>query len=119
LTAHHGLAHGVACGFTLPALLDFNLAADDGRIVAAARAAGCATTAELRARIVALLEAFGVDAVLRRHGIGAAAIGRLAGEMLQPGRADNNLRPATADEARTIALAAGEYLPALRRGGDV
>lgn len=119
LTAHYGLAHGVACSFTLPALLDFNLAADDGRITTAARAAGCATTAELRATMVALLEAFGIDALLRRHGIGAAAIARVAGEMLQPGRADNNLRPATVAEAQAIAGAAGAYLPALREGGDV
>lgn len=119
LTAHHGLAHGLACSFTLPALLDFNLAADDGRIAAAARAAGCASTADLRARIVALLEAFGMDALLRRHGIGAAAIARVAGEMLHPGRADNNLRPATVADARAIAVAAGDYLPVLREGGDV
>lgn len=119
LTAHHGLAHGVACSFTLPALLDFNLAADDGRIAAAARAAGCASTADLRARIVALLEAFGVDALLRRHGIGAAAIARVADEMLHPGRADNNLRSATPADVRTILAAAAAYLPALREGGDV
>ena len=40
---------------------------------------------------------------------GAAAIARVADEMLHPGRADNNLRPATAADVRAILAAAAAY----------
>lgn len=31
LTAHFGVPHGLACAFTMPAVLKHNLVADDGR----------------------------------------------------------------------------------------
>ncbi len=112
LTAHYGLPHGLACGFTLPAVLDFNAAADDGRIARAAVAVGCGSIAGLRRSLVAVLHAVGTDDLLRRHGIDGEKLTRLVPEMIYPGRADNNLRPATPDDVRAIMQATGDYLPA-------
>lgn len=111
LTARHGLAHGLACGFTLPALLDFNAPADDGRLLRAAQAAGCASLGELHTRLVALLDAVEMDAILVAHGLNAARLQELAEEMINPARAGNNLRPAGLAEVRRILAAVGNYLP--------
>ena len=32
ITMHYGVPHGLACGFTIPAILRFNSIADDGRL---------------------------------------------------------------------------------------
>ncbi len=153
LTAHFGVPHGLACGFTLPAILDFNVAADDGRLARLATAIGCGDLAGLRARLVGLLGALGVDELLSGRGLALLChvplkkapqksvtqwvtlpmriqaptdlrlntvmldgekMERVAAEMILPGRADNNLRPATLDDARGILRATGEYLPSCR-----
>jgi alcohol dehydrogenase len=38
VTAHFDVPHGIACSFTLPSILAFNAASDDGRLQEAARA---------------------------------------------------------------------------------
>lgn len=116
LTARYGLPHGLACGFTLPAVLDFNAVADDGRLARAAAAVGCGSIAGLRQRLVAVLDAVGTDDLLRAHGIDGERISRAVPEMIWPGRAGNNLRPATHDEVRAILQATGDYLPSCRVG---
>ena len=95
LTARFNLAHGIACSFTLPALLRFNAEADDGRLQDLARALGCATVEELAAQLEMLLRELDVAASIRACMPQDADAMALVGEMLTPGRADNNLRPAS------------------------
>lgn len=95
LTARFNLAHGIACSFTLPALLRFNAEADDGRLQDLARALSCATVEELAAQLEMLLREVGVAESIRACMPQDADAMTLIGEMLTPGRADNNLRPAS------------------------
>lgn len=95
LTARFNLPHGIACSFTLPALLRFNAEADDGRLQDLARALGCATVEGLAAQLEMLLRELGAAASIRTCMPQDADAMALVGEMLTPGRADNNLRPAS------------------------
>ncbi|HEX9370547.1 MAG TPA: iron-containing alcohol dehydrogenase, partial [Roseiflexaceae bacterium] len=100
---------GLACGFTLPALLEFNAACDDGRLATLARQLGAGTVEALREALQRLLEALGVKRLLGRYLASADDLIDRAPEMLTPGRADNNLRPAqAADVAAILAVSLGE-----------
>ena len=106
LTARFNLAHGIACSFTLPALLRFNAEADDGRLQDLARALGCATVEELAAQLEMLLRELDVAASIRACMPQDADAMALVGEMLTPGRADNNLRPASTVDVGQLLQAA-------------
>lgn len=94
LTAHLGVPHGLACGAFLSGVLAYNAAADDGRIAAAAQALGHADAAGLAAVLEDLLARIGLPQELAAHGVTRAAAESLAGEMITPARAGNNLRAA-------------------------
>ncbi len=82
LTSHHGVPHGLACSFTLPAIID-HLAAS-----------GCVLPLDptLLARVRILLRRFDLPERIRRL-IGADGLGRVASGMITPGRADNFILP--------------------------
>lgn len=94
LTAHLGVPHGLACGAFLAGVLAYNRAADDGRIAAAARALGHGDAAGLAAALDTLLARIGLPGELAAHNITRDAAEGLAGEMITPARAGNNLRAA-------------------------
>ena len=115
ITARFGVPHGLACSFTLPALLEFNAALDDGRLAEIAGRVGLASLSALRYRLERLLAMLGVTRMLRRYIPSRAALLDLAPQMLTPGRSDNNLRPAGVEQVRAI-LAATDFcaMPALK-----
>jgi alcohol dehydrogenase len=114
ITAHLGVPHGLACGLALPAVLEFNAAADDGRLARLAATVGCGTAAELGRRLAGLLAVLGIDGYLGKYRVDLGRLAELAPEMIDPARAGNNLRPAGVAEVRGILRAAGGYLPACR-----
>jgi phosphonate metabolism-associated iron-containing alcohol dehydrogenase len=93
LTAEFGLPHGLACGFTLPSLLEFNLRHDDGRLAALARALDVASAEALVKVLRDLLAQCGVPERLRAYLPAPAAVTALAGDMLGSARANNNMVP--------------------------
>jgi alcohol dehydrogenase len=99
ITAHLGLAHGLACGLVLPAVLAYNLETDASALT---DAVGVSDSSELVAQVRRLYEDLGVAQTI------GAVIGfqpdlrALADQMLTPGRADNNIRPADLDDVRRI-----------------
>jgi alcohol dehydrogenase len=102
LTAHFGLPHGIACSFTLPALLEFNAQADDGRLADLARALAASDVRTLAQQLTALFRVLGVDDLFRRHVGDRTRALDLISEMVTPGRADNNLREASARDISPI-----------------
>jgi len=102
ITARYGVPHGLACGFTLPAILEFNAAEDDGRLAGIAAYLGLASVQVLREVLRRLLEALGAHQALREYIPNRAALLELAPRMLTPGRSDNNLRAATVEDVRQI-----------------
>ena len=102
LTAHLGVDHGVACSFALVELLRFNSAVDDGRIKALALAVGADGVEELAMMLDELLSILGAGRVLAASGVTPDSLAALVGEMFTPGRADNNLRPATEGDVKSL-----------------
>jgi phosphonate metabolism-associated iron-containing alcohol dehydrogenase len=102
ITAHHGVPHGLACGFTLPEILRFNGASDDGRLAALSRGLGFGSVEALAKALEQLLLAVGAPGRLRAYCADPAVLTRLTGEMTTPGRADNNLRAVDESAMRSI-----------------
>ncbi len=110
LTLSFGIPHGLACGFTLPAVLEFNAQADDGRLAQLAKAMGFHSVLLLRDALQELLVETGTETLLKRYVSWIDDLARLAPQMLHRGRADNNLRPANLHDVRQILAAAGAAL---------
>jgi alcohol dehydrogenase len=105
LTARFGLRHGLAVSFTLPDVAAYNLVTHPGRIQSIAEAFGVRTGEELPDALRAWLSALGVYQEVRRH-IDVRRVGELGLGIITPGRADNNIRPATAADAHALLYAA-------------
>src|SRR5690606_29258934 len=119
LTARFNLPHGIACSFTLPVLAAFNAAADDGRLHDLARATGFDDFTALGDGLRELFRATGVLDILRSCIPEIRVIAGLSGEMITPGRADNNLRPVLGTDldmvlAKVIAEVENNFQPAGR-----
>lgn len=95
LTAHFGIPHGLACAFTMPAVLAHNLPADDGRFDPLAKALGVRHATELLQLFEQLNQSLGVREVVKQYIPNLTALLALQDEMFTPGRADNNLSPVT------------------------
>jgi alcohol dehydrogenase len=102
LTANFNLPHGLACSFTLPALLTFNADVDDGRLTHLARGVGYAGTDDLAVALTTLFERLDVGKILARYLPDRASIVALSDQMFTPGRAENNLRHAAEDQVNKL-----------------
>ena len=115
ITAHFGVPHGLACALVLPAVLEFNLEADDGRLASAAHRAGLHDAEGLLDAVVALFRELGVAELVTPYLPGMDALGAIADEMLTPARSDNNLRVAVEEDVRAILGRTNELIGAGRR----
>ena len=102
LTASFNLPHGLACSFTLPALLAFNSESDDGRLTDLARGVGYADTEDFARGLSGLYERLGVGEYLARYLPDRSSIMALSDRMFAPGRAENNLRQASEEQVRAL-----------------
>lgn len=110
MTIYYGLPHGLACGFTLPAILDFNLAADDGRLASLAETLGFSSCEHLKGRISGLFVEVGVADLLNRYISNLDDLIPLAPEMLNATRSTNNLRDADVSDVAEILRTSWETL---------
>ena len=118
LTAQFGVPHGLACSFTLPAILEFNAADDDGRLLTLARRTGGEDVAALGRKLHQLFQQVALDASLQPYRLDLRRMIALKEQMLTPGRADNNLRPATFEDVAQILARAAESFPAISRAAN-
>lgn len=102
LTMEFGLPHGLACSFTLPALLRFNARADDGRLAELAASVGFSGTADFARGLESLFDAVDMAGHLAEWIPGRGQALALTERMFTPGRADNNLRQASPDDVRDV-----------------
>jgi alcohol dehydrogenase len=102
LTGHLGVPHGLACSFSLPAVLEFNAQQDDGRLARIAGNAGLTGPDGLIDQLLALYADLGVWTALRRYISDPSVLLDHRDEMYTPGRADTNMRAATPDSIDAI-----------------
>lgn len=102
ITARFGVPHGLACAFTLPAVLRWNIPIDDGRLSALARHLECSSAEELSFRIEDLLRQLDVSRSLRGYISDPACLLNFVSEMITVGRTENNLRAVTESELRRL-----------------
>src|SRR4029453_2776306 len=107
-TAHHGVPHGLACSFTLGQVARFNMEQSAERLLPIAHGLGCAP-AEVPEVIEAWFDELQVGPAVLRY-ISPATVDGLGDGIITRARAANNLRAATAAEARGLARAALERL---------
>lgn len=92
ITAHFGVPHGLACAFTMPAVLRQNLQAEDGRFAYAAQAlTGCSNLDGFVACFDYLHELLQVRERVEEKVPNLGELLSLEAEMLARGRAANNL----------------------------
>jgi alcohol dehydrogenase len=93
ITAHLGLDHGLACAMNLPAVVAFNAEVAPVAVAPIARALGGNAPEDAVTAILGLYTELGVADLIRERVRSIDRVRPLVGEMLTPGRADNNLRP--------------------------
>lgn len=105
LTAHYGVPHGLACAFTMPAVLRHNLAGDDGRFqrLASHLAPGGSDAYSSLLHCFDTLHArLGIAERVRAMVGSFEALIALESEMFTPERVDNVLRPVDNRAVRRI-----------------
>ena len=98
ITAQFGMPHGLACSFTLPELIRFNGEHAADRIQLIAKTLGELGVDETAQRLETLFMEWRVPGHVRRY-VGEHPVTNLRDRLLAPGRASNNIRAATAEDA--------------------
>lgn len=102
ITMRYGMPHGLACSFTLPAILEYNAGADDGRLLETIQALGFNSGADFRESLLEMYRKMGVRNLVERYVKNTDELLLLAPQMFTPGRADNNLRGVNAEQLCAI-----------------
>lgn len=116
LTARYGIPHGLACSFMLPALFEYNMVTDDGRLATLVEELSLKNWAELHRQLLELLLALGVPQRMREYLAEPADSLALVPQMFTPGRADNNLRAVEAADIADLLTSAFGGLGMLKLG---
>lgn len=92
LTAHFGIPHGLACAFTMPAVCELNLKADDGRFKQVTIELFNSKDTNLFIQALEQLnQRLGVTNHVKSKVTSLASVLQLKDQMLTVGRSDNNL----------------------------
>ena len=101
LTSRYGMPHGLACSFTLPELIRFNGDYAPERVDLIAEAMEAVDFREAASRLELLFANWEVPGMVKRY-VSTEKVDKVKDLLIAPGRANNNLRPATADDALGI-----------------
>ena len=101
LTSRFGMPHGLACSFTLPELMRFNGEYAPERVALIADAMDAGDASDAASRLEQLFAGWGVPAQVRRY-LTREKVDKVKDLLIAPGRAANNIRPATSDDALGI-----------------
>jgi phosphonate metabolism-associated iron-containing alcohol dehydrogenase len=102
VTARFGLPHGLACAFSMPAVLRYNTVADDGRLAELARELNQPQPQALADALARQLSQLGVPRYFQQAVGDFRNLQPLIPEMITPGRSDNNLRPVQLTDVAAI-----------------
>ena len=103
LTSKLGMPHGLACGFTLPEMMRFNADFAPERIVIIADAMHADTVNTAQVSLSRFFADWGVHGEVRKY-LDEEKARSMKDQLLTPGRADNNVRPASHEDALGIVI---------------
>lgn len=103
LTSRFGMPHGLACSFTLPELMRFNGEYGQERVGLIAEAMDAADISDAASQLELFFARWEVPAQVRRY-LTREKVDEVKDLLIAPGRAGNNLRPASPDDALGIIL---------------
>jgi phosphonate metabolism-associated iron-containing alcohol dehydrogenase len=103
LTSRLGMPHGLACGFTLPELMRFNADAAPDCVVPIMNAMDADTINTAQVRLTRFFSDWDVRAHVSRY-LDEAKAREMENHLLTPGRAENNVRPASHADALGVVL---------------
>ena len=101
LTAHFSIPHGLACAFTMAAVLKVNMQVDDGRIDKLRQVLGCEDLLKVFQDLTSNL---GVLTEIKKYIGSVTQLESLIGDMYLKDRADNNLAPVNESIIRQILI---------------
>lgn len=101
LTSHCGMPHGLACSFTLPEVIRFNGEYAPQRVQLIGNTLGAADIDDCARRLYSLFLRWQVPAHVGRY-LTRESAAKLKDRLLTPGRANNNIRAVTSDDALGI-----------------
>ncbi len=110
ITARYGMPHGLACSFTLPAILRFNAGVDDGRLADLAKHLGFANVDTLGEAVIHLYDALNIRCILDKYVSDSGQLKALIPDMFTPGRSDNNLRSVDTDALEAVLDMSSKFL---------
>jgi phosphonate metabolism-associated iron-containing alcohol dehydrogenase len=102
LTAHLGIPHGIACSFALPQILIFNAQVDPDKFERLANNLGFKNIEEFSNGLQNLLNLVNVREVLLKYSATKEKIFDLSNQMMDPMRAENNLREVSEHSIKLI-----------------
>lgn len=101
LTSQFGMPHGLACSFTLPEIIRFNGEHAAARIQLIGDTLSASGVEDTAQHLETLFLRWRIPAHVRRY-VGRESAVKLKDRLLAPGRANNNIRDATVDDALGI-----------------
>jgi phosphonate metabolism-associated iron-containing alcohol dehydrogenase len=102
ITIELEVPHGIACSFALPEILEFNSAADDGRLETLSENLGFDNTRDLQTAISDLLGSLSLPVNYFREPNTIDRILTMKDRMITSGRFENNLRQASSSDIERI-----------------
>ena len=103
LTSRLGMPHGLACGFTLPELMRFNADSAPERVLIIANAMDADEVNAAQVSLNRYFADWGVSGHVRKY-LDEVKARSMESELLTPGRADNNVRSATHEDALGVVI---------------
>jgi alcohol dehydrogenase len=110
ITSHLGIPHGIACGFTLPAMLKHNSRVDNGRLKIVSKQLGFKSVDYLSNHILNIFKTISLAKYMGNPSNIKQKIITLIPQMLTSDRAKNNFKQASIDEVNDIILSSLEEL---------
>ena len=99
LTLHYGMPHGLACSFTLPAILRWNNNTDPERFRILAHNLGRDSSNDLADELENLLQVKGILDAVQAYLTQGPNLDTIKSELVTPSRAGNNIKPTSSDDA--------------------
>jgi len=110
LTGQLGMPHGIACSFTLPAILKTNGYFRENRLDPILHGLGCGSIADSVSFLQRLLADLSVPQYVRRYLKDRGAVDSFSGNFITPDRAENNIVPMGQPDAVRIFRAAATQM---------